>query len=246
MALIDFHCHIDLYDDPFWVAQEAERRGVYILSVTTTPSAFEGTQKLTAKNNRIRTALGFHPELVSSRSCELSLFQKLLPLTPYVGEVGVDGSKHHRSSLEHQCEVLMNILNMCAKAGGKTISLHSRGAVKHLLQILEAEPLAGRFVLHWFSGTDRDLAWASDLGCWFSIGPAMLNSETGRKKIRAIPLDRILPETDGPFGMTAGQPLFPWEANQIANTMSEELKIAPCELNKIFSDNFKRLTALSL
>src|SRR3546814_8490128 len=46
MTLIDFHCHLDLYPDPHAVAAEATARGVYILSVTTTPRSEEHTSEL--------------------------------------------------------------------------------------------------------------------------------------------------------------------------------------------------------
>jgi TatD DNase family protein len=91
MALIDFHCHLDLYPNPLEVSREAERRGVYVLSVTTTPSAFLGTLKLTGTDSRVRTALGLHPEIAVAREVELPLFEKLLPQTMYVGEVGLAG-----------------------------------------------------------------------------------------------------------------------------------------------------------
>ena len=41
--MIDFHCHLDLYPNPREVAKECAKRGLYVLSVTTTPSAWEGT-----------------------------------------------------------------------------------------------------------------------------------------------------------------------------------------------------------
>ena len=148
MALIDFHCHLDLYPDPAATARQAVEDGVYILSVTTTPSAFAGTSALAPVGGRIRTALGLHPELAASRRRELRLFHDLLPTAEYVGEVGLDGSPPHRDTLPTQAEVLHEVLDACAAAGGRTISLHSRGAAEMLLDMLEFEPLAGTFVLH--------------------------------------------------------------------------------------------------
>ncbi|MGQ4827944.1 TatD family hydrolase, partial [Enterococcus faecalis] len=85
------------------------------------------------------------------RRHELALFKRLLPSVDYVGEVGLDGSPPHRSTLDTQAEVLHEILDLCAAAGGRIISLHSRGATDLLLDLLEFEPNAGHFVLHWFS-----------------------------------------------------------------------------------------------
>lgn len=44
--MIDLHCHLDLYPDPQAIVAECVRRRLYVLSVTTVPSAFEGTAAL--------------------------------------------------------------------------------------------------------------------------------------------------------------------------------------------------------
>lgn len=245
MALIDFHCHLDLYPDPQGVAQEAARRGVYVLSVTTTPTAFAGTAKLAPTNSRIRTALGLHPEIAAEREHELELFERLLPSTDYVGEVGLDGSKPHRPSLDRQGGILSTILDFCARDGGKTISLHSRGAASLLLDVLESEPLAGRPVLHWFSGTERETSRAAEMGCWFSVGSPMLRSENGRRNILKMPLERMLPETDGPFGMLEGRPSYPWEAMGIVHGLQPLMNMPASEIAETFAANFRKLTSLS-
>lgn len=240
MALIDFHCHLDLYPDPQEVAQQAARLGVYVLSVTTTPSAFLGTKALAPEGSRIRTALGFHPELAFARERELALFEQLLPQSDYVGEVGLDGSRAHRSSLDRQCAILTSILSLCARAGGKTLSLHSRGSTKLILDILAMEPLAGRAVLHWFTGTERETVRAAEMGCWFSVGFPMLQSESGRKRVKQMPLDRILPETDGPFGMKGDRALFPWEAGEVVGSLQETLQLPVAEIEAQIDANFSR------
>src|SRR6185437_15227155 len=174
MAVIDFHCHLDLYPDPREVVAQCIERRLYVLSVTTTPTAFEGTAALAPDNGRIRTALGLHPEIAVSRERELPLFEKLLPRTSYVGEVGLDASPDHRSTIDRQTAILADILRLCARAGGRIVTLHSRGATGTLLDRLDAEPSAGRFILHWYLGSAKQIARASEMKCWFSVGPAML------------------------------------------------------------------------
>lgn len=241
MALIDFHCHLDLYRDPNRVVAEATRRGTYVLSVTTTPSAYTGTRALAPKQGRIRTALGLHPEIAVAREHELPLFESLLATTNYVGEVGLDGSRPHRHSLERQTSILMEILLLCARAGGKIITLHSRGAESLVLDVLETEPLAGSPVLHWFNGSKRQIERASERGCWFSVGPAMLNSARGRECVRHMPVERILPETDGPFGQTGNKPLMPWDAMDIVADLSSVWGQDTSEVRERLVKNFKQL-----
>lgn len=210
--MIDFHCHLDLYPDPPAVAARCLERRLHVLSVTTVPSAFEGTAALAPAGGRIRTALGLHPELAAARARELPLFEALLPRTRYVGEVGLDGSRDHRASLGHQSGVLADVLGMCTRAGGRVITLHSRGATGAILDALAAAPDAGTFVLHWYLGSGRQVARAAEMGCWFSVGPAMLSSPRGTAAAAAMPRDRVVPESDGPFGATAGRPAHPWDA----------------------------------
>lgn len=242
MALIDFHCHLDLYPDPEAVAREAARRGVYVLSVTTTPTAFAGTAALARNESRIRTALGLHPELAAEREHELGLFEKLLPRTRYVGEVGLDGSRPHRDTLDRQGGVLTDILSLSAQAGGKIISLHSRGAADILLDVLSVEPRAGIFVLHWYSGTPRQVQRASELQCWFSVGPAMACSGRGRGAIAAMPRDRVIPETDGPFGAVQGRPAYPWEASRVVPLLAEIWEESSQLVAKRMTSNFRTLS----
>ena len=242
--MIDFHCHLDLYPDPKSVVARCHQERLYILSVTTVPSAYEGTAALAPPNGRIRTALGLHPELVATRAHELPLFEKLLTRTRYVGEVGLDGSRPHRASLDQQSGVLRDILKMCSRAGGKTLSLHSRSAASEVLDLLSQVPGAGVFVLHLFTGTKRQVERAAELGCWFSINPAMFSSERGKEALSTMPMDRVLPESDGPFGMANGVPQSPWGAWSIVPDLAECWHQPVNEVAKRLKANFKRLVTV--
>lgn len=175
--MIDFHNHLDLYPNLNEVVTESRKRQIYLLSVTTTPSAFEGTRKLEGNNGRIRTALGLHPQLAHDRVSELVLFDELLFKTKYVGEVGLDGSREFKQHFSVQKVVFERILESCTRSGGKILSVHSRGATSEVLERLHKFSDSGKPVLHWFSGTKNQLQLAIDMGCWFSVGPAMLCSK---------------------------------------------------------------------
>ena len=245
MALIDFHCHLDLYPDPVAVVKAVKAAGTYVLSVTTTPSAYAGTAALAEPGGRIRTALGLHPEIAAARRSELPLFHRLLPEVAYVGEVGLDGSPPHRETLAIQAEVLHEILDACAAAGGRTISLHSRGAADMLLDMLEFEPLAGRFVLHWFSAKPALVERAAEMGCWFSVGPTMMSSRSGRMAVDAMPTDRVLPETDGPFGSLEGVALEPGGGGRIYRDYADLKRMTQGEAERIMTSNFRCIVATS-
>jgi len=238
--LIDFHCHLDLYPDPHASAARCRESGAYILSVTKTPRAWRGTLKLAIGAPRIRTALGFHPQLAHERHAELPLFEALIGEARYIGEIGPDGGPEHRAYLDIQTRCFERVLTACAGAGGRAMTIHSRGAADEVLDALERHPDAGTPVMHWFSGSPKQLDRAIALGCWFSVGPAMLRGKKGRQLLASMPRDRVLTETDGPFGQGADGPLLPgqvasaeeacgaaWQATraEIRNQLARNLRI---------------------
>lgn len=238
--MIDLHCHLDLYPDPHAVAEECKRRRMYVLSVTTTPTAFEGTRRLAPAGSKVRTALGLHPEIAVGRRHELELFERLLPLTDYVGEVGLDGSRDHRATLDAQVDIFRSILSMCAHAGGRKLTIHSRAATGRVLDLLEEVPGAGSFVLHWFLGSAKQVARAAAMNAWFSVGPTMLASGRGRAAVAAMPLDRVLTESDGPFGEVEGRPAYPWDASRAVPELATIWGVTPDEALDRVSSNFRR------
>lgn len=212
------------------IIDEADRRGTFVLAVTTTPKAWRGTTRLIGQRRRIRVGLGLHPEVVAERHGEVALLCGLLPETRYVGEVGMDGSPPHRHSLDLQRGVFRRILTECTRLGGRILSIHSRGAADEVLDAIEAHPDAGLPILHWFTGTSRQLDRAVQLGCWFSVGPAMVRSAKGRALVSRMPPERLLTETDAPFARSGDRPLYPWEATDCAPALAEALAVTPDQM----------------
>ena len=124
--MVDLHCHLDLYPDPLAVVNKCKEKGLYVLSVTTTPSAWHGTSRIAEGCPRIRTALGLHPQLAHQRSHELKMFDELISETRYVGEIGLDGSKDFKDFREIQLKVFRHILKAVNRVGGRIMSIHSR------------------------------------------------------------------------------------------------------------------------
>jgi TatD DNase family protein len=238
--VIDFHCHLDLYPDPAAEVRACVDQGLDVLSVTTTPSAWSGTSALTA-SARIRTALGLHPQIAHERKSELALFERLLPDVPYVGEVGLDGSPGLRQHWNDQVLVFGRILSACGAVGGRLLSIHSRRAAAAVLDMLEASPGAGTAVLHWFSGTSAELARAVALGCWFSVGPAMLTAKKGRELAARMPRDRTLTESDGPFAQVHGRAAVPFDVGLAVDGLTKLWDITRCEADHLFAANLERL-----
>lgn len=217
--MIDFHCHLDLFPNAAAIASDPRLDDIGVLSVTTTPSAWQGTLRLEDGRRAIRTALGLHPQLASQRKHEMKLFERYFEDTSFIGEVGLDGSPELRSTWDDQVEVFESILHMCALVGDRVLSIHSRRAASPVLDALAEHQNSSRAILHWFSGTASELRRAIDLGCWFSVGPAMLEGAKGRALAAAMPRDRVVLETDGPFASVRGAPLQPWDVQLAARML---------------------------
>jgi TatD DNase family protein len=241
--MIDFHCHLDLYPDPMSVRDECEKQGLHLLSVTTTPSAWKGTSELAARSKHIRTALGLHPQLAEQRLSELRLFDALLAETEYVGEIGLDGSPEFRPQWQNQIKIFEHILGRCSEVGGRIMSLHSRRASNEVLDRLENFPKSGIAILHWFSGSGSELDRATEQGCWFSVGPAMLSSKKGEGLVARMPRERVLTESDGPFAQMNGQSVMPWGVRDAIGRLSRIWSLPETLVDQQIQDNCHKLCA---
>jgi len=95
--------------------------------------------------------------------------------------------------------------------------------------------------MHWFSGTHAELRRAIELGCWFSVGPAMLRGEKGRRLASLMPTDRVLTETDGPFARRGRDPLMPWDAVEAETGLAVLWCVPVGEVRQRLGRNLQRL-----
>jgi len=239
--VIDFHSHLDLYKDGLALAREVNDRNEFTLVVTTSPRAYAATSRVFSGLQNIKVGLGLHPEVAEAKAKEVDALVGGVAGAPFIGEVGLDGSPRFRSSFALQERIFRAVLAECKRQGGRVISIHSRGAAGRTVELLAQAGLVGLPVLHWFSGAAAVLQAATKLGCWFSVGPAMLAGEKGRGLVAKMPTDRVLPETDGPFTSDGGAPLMPWDAWKVCTVLAEVWSISPAEVEAQLMTNLHRL-----
>ena len=239
--MIDFHCHLDLYPNARRLADQVAAMNRFTLVVTTSPRAWQATSRVFAGYDSIKVALGLHPEIVSEKAAELELLISCVCQAEIIGEVGLDGSVRHRHTCEQQESILEAVLSESERCGGKILSLHSRNAAGRVLHYIERHCRTSVPVLHWFSGTIEQTRRAVAMGCWFSVGPAMLRGAKGRRILEELPIDRVLPETDGPFAMNGSSPYMPWEAITISSTVAATWNMTEEEVRQQFLDNLSHL-----
>ena len=197
----DLHCHIDLFPDPAALIAMCDQEQIVALAVTTTPLAWAQNRHWAARSRYVHAAVGLHPELVGERHAEIVLLEEALDASPFVGEIGLDGSPQYRKSWEIQKHVFARALSGAQRLGGRVASVHSRRAAADVLRCIEEHTTSKRVlpILHWFSDTVEVAKRAVQLGCYFSVNHRMLKGAAGMKLIRNLPSDRLLTETDAPF-----------------------------------------------
>ena len=238
--MIDYHCHLDLYPNPLKIFDEVKSKEVDVLAVTTSPRAYIKTSQYFSDSEKVRVAVGFHPELVAQRQNEWTLFMQTMKKCKYIGEIGIDGSQRFRDSLDIQTTFFKEALAEADKEPGHIISIHSRGATNRVLSAIEYTKNNYKPVLHWFMGSLEEVERAIELGCWFSINPKMCESKQGQNIINRIPRNRILPETDAPFVMLKNLPYYPWDES-VPKYIAEISNTSLDSVLAMFKDNLKNL-----
>lgn len=203
MKYFDTHCHIDRYDAPLQVLQAAEKASVTTVIVTELPSAFQRLSLQLGRRKSVRVALGLHPLRAGNASpLEMALFTRHLDRTDYVGEIGLDRSRHGRDSFKKQVKVFEHLLDQ-PRIKNKVLTVHTRGAEQEAIERLAQAGTTA--IIHWYSGALKHIDTALQAGLWFSVNPAMLRSENGKRIVAALPPERVVTETDGPHTKVNGR-----------------------------------------
>ncbi|BGE66985.1 TPA: TatD family hydrolase [Pseudomonas aeruginosa] len=238
---MDFHCHLDLYPNAREIYAQAVERNTFTWLVTTSPRAFTATSRVLGSHRNVLITPGLHPEIVHERHGELADLLEQIKHVSAVGEIGLDGSRRFQHSYETQQRVFAATIEQCAAVGGRVLSIHSRQAVKDVLSVLAQHPGFGTAVLHWFTGTVAELKAASEMGCWFSIGPAAFTSASGKSLAKKLPRDRVVPESDGPFAQVDGATVMPWSSDDTAELLARAWGLPVNEVRLRLEANSRRL-----
>jgi TatD DNase family protein len=237
--MLDAHCHLDRYESPKDVANQAALRGVFTVAVTNLPSHWQAGLPHVRSLSQVRLALGLHPLAAVHHEHEREIFRELLRLTSFVGEVGLDFSNQWKGTREVQI-ASFRFVAQCIASGRKFVSLHSREADSAVLDIL-TEFRIPVVVFHWYSGSLRMLDEILSRGHYFSVNPSMMHSEKGQRIIERIPPERILTETDGPHVKVGRHSARPWDVSLIEDHLARLWTIHPDEARKRIWSNFRQI-----
>ena len=206
--LVDSHCHLDYLardGDLDGVVERARDVGVKtMLTIGTKLSQAQEVIAIAERFDGVFASAGVHPheaaeEGVSDTEALLSLAAH--PKVVAIGETGLDFFYEHSPRQEQADSFRTHI--RAARQCGLPLIVHSRDADPETIEILREEYALGPFrgVIHCFS-TGPDLARAAlDLGFYISLAGIVTfkKAEALRNTVRALPLDRVLVETDSPY-----------------------------------------------
>jgi TatD DNase family protein len=242
VSYIDTHCHLDLLPDSARALDGAPN--TIVVAVTELPSRFRLLSTQLSREKRVRVALGLHPlRAATAGALEEGLLVRQLDRTDYVGEVGLDFSKQGRETQRVQLRVFERLLAESALRR-KVVSIHSRGADRVAIERLRHARV--RAILHWYTGPPGLVDDALSAGMYFSVNPSMLRSEKGRAVIAALPINRVLTESDGPFARTNGASSAPRDIASVVATLGIKWDMTADEARQVVHDNFASLLAVTV
>jgi TatD DNase family protein len=144
-----------------------------------------------------------------------------------------------------QKQIFTRVLQKCAEAGGKILTVHSVRTATTVLDLIESQLTRqqGQIVLHWFTGSKSEARRAVDLGCYFSINGAMLRNDRGRNLVAALPSDRLLTETDAPFTQIANKATAPIDVKETVEALATLRNMTLEDVAQIIHSNLHALLA---
>ena len=211
MTFIDTHCH--LYDEAFDADRDEAVKRAVDAGVTTmllpdidSTSTARLDSLADAYPQRFRRMAGLHPTSVKEDfERELELVHSSLithhssPKYVAVGEIGMD-LYWDRTYEEQQREVLRRQM-LWAIELGLPVCLHIRKAhneVFGLLRDINKASYSG--LMHCFGGSVQEAQRAVEMGFHLGIGGVVTyKNATMAEVVKAVPLERLLLETDAPY-----------------------------------------------
>jgi TatD DNase family protein len=244
---IDSHAHVQferLADDLPGVLERAKAAGLSaIVTVGTDPEENSRVVELAQREPMLFAAIGFHPHIAAQiKMADWPTLEELArrPRVVALGEFGLDYHYDH-SPRPVQQEVFARGVQL-ALAMDLPLVIHTREADADTLAVLDgaAAGRQPRGVFHCFTGSADYAREALARGFYVSFSGIVTfpNSEGVRQAARAVPLERLLVETDSPY--CAPVPVRNRKINEPANVIHVIRFLA--NLFGLTEDDVRRIT----
>jgi TatD DNase family protein len=197
-------------------------------------------------------AVGWHPvDAIDMTEDDLQWIEELShhPKVVAIGEMGLD---YHwdKSPKDVQMEVFRKQIRL-AKKVGLPIIIHNREATADIVNILkeeEASRVGG--IMHCFSGSAETALECINMNFYISLGGPVTfkNAKKPKEVAAAVPLDRLLIETDCPYLAPhpyRGKRNEPSYVKLVAEQIAEIKQLTIEEVSQATTENAKKLFGIN-
>ena len=206
MQLYDAHAHFThpvLLNRWNLISEDLDRIELkYAVVNGTSPEDWPDVLRLAGDDHRILTAIGLHPwKLNEAQPGWQEHFLQTLDNynVQIIGEIGLDRLIGN-ASVSAQLDAFRWQLDQ-AQIRNLPISIHCNKAIGHLIDVLRTARLPKCGIhLHAYNGPIELIPELVHLGAFFSFNAGQLKPQNNKTldRIRAVPLERLLIETDAP------------------------------------------------
>ncbi len=248
---IDSHCHLSFpelaQDLPGVLQRMRDNQVVAALNVCTTLAEFPAVLAVAEQHNHIVCSVGVHPDY---QDTEEPTIDRLLTLASHpkvvaIGETGLDYFRL-QEPLEWQRTRFRTHIR-AARRCGKPLIIHTRASSVDTIRLMQEEG-AGEAggVMHCFTESLAVAEAAMELGFYISFsGIVTFKSARELQEVaRAVPLERILIETDAPYLAPAphrGKTNEPGFVPKVAEKLAELKNVSVEEIAGCSTANFLKL-----
>ncbi|MEW6741365.1 MAG: TatD family hydrolase [Planctomycetota bacterium] len=203
LRFIDSHCHLaDPSFDPDReaVIERGLRAGVTTMLVMGENLAEnQHILELCRGHTAMRPCLGHYPshlDMAMARQTAALIVAHAREIAA-IGEVGLDYRLYEEPDQRAKQREILQLFAATSNETGLALSVHSRSAGHYTIDLL-IEAGARHVVMHAFDGKAVHALRGIDPGFHFSIPPSVVRSQQKQKLVAALPLDRLLLESDAP------------------------------------------------
>ena len=249
--LFDTHAHLDdrAFDaDRDILIENLPAAGVgLVMNPGCSLASSRNAAALAEKYPHIYAAVGSHPDAADEVNADvLEEYKKLCKLNPKIKAIGEIGLDYHYEDIPRELQLKAFRAQMqLAKELSLPAIVHERDAHGDGMAVVEEFPeVTG--VFHCYSGSPEMAQWLVSRG-WYIGFTGVLTFKNARRAIEtaaALPLDRIVLETDCPYMSPEpfrGKRNDPGRLYRMAEKLAEIRGLSVEEIHRITLENGKRL-----
>lgn len=257
---VDSHCHINFPELaerlPDIFSRMAENKVSHALCVSVDLPDFPHILQLAETYPQVYASVGVHPDYEETPEPTVEQLVQLAahPRVVAIGETGLDYYRLE-GDLEWQRERFRTHIR-ASRACGKPLIIHTRAASEDTLRIMKEEGAgtgdggAGG-VMHCFTESLAVAQASMELGFYISFSGIVTfkNAKELQEVARAVPLERMLIETDSPYLAPVpfrGKRNEPGYVKHVAEFLADLKQVPVAELARQTRENFSRLFSIPL